>query len=184
MSVWCTAAASKYILNKALLGLRHPQLWLLTGFYEFEDACISTLHSQGPSAKLHISAETVLAMSGVPIGGSCEVGQSALLKQEMAMGGVKIWAAQWQKLDAKYIKESSVAGSPALPCQIRLLPDATYSKGTMLGGEDVESTRVNKVEFVLSQPGEVSNAVVAADIDEEYEKCFDVAEKRLLRGLS
>ncbi|KAF1829670.1 hypothetical protein BDW02DRAFT_509378 [Decorospora gaudefroyi] len=172
LALWCTAAKSNYVLKKACFGLRKPQIWLLTGFYEFESAALSTLHSRDSAISFNLDGGLIAALSGVPVGGSIELGGPTSARVELQSEGPEIWAAQWQRVDAKYVKQPDDQSSPTLPAQIRLLPDSTYSKGVMLGGEEAQDAGSSRKEIEEPQ-----------DDDRDYLKAFKEAETRLLKRM-
>ncbi|KAI8710748.1 hypothetical protein NCS52_01534500 [Fusarium sp. LHS14.1] len=177
LAMWCTVASSRYVLHKALLGLRRPQIWLLTGFYEFEGASLSQLHHREPAVELGIGAELVTALSGVPVGGSVGMGGSRLVRQRVEMPEARIWAAQWQRLDAEWIRQSGSQDAVALT-QVQLLPDMTFSKGVMLGSPEQESGKIVAAGFTLGSLGSRDDIV---EEDKEYAEAFAEAERRLSR---
>ncbi|KAF1829529.1 hypothetical protein BDW02DRAFT_573877 [Decorospora gaudefroyi] len=178
LALWCTLSTRKYLLKKSTF--REPVIWLLTGLYEFENASMSTLHSTVPSASLGLDAGITAALSGVPVGASFEIGNTTSAKRELQSEGTRVWAAQWQKLDAKYVKRrANAVATPVV--QIQLSPDTSYSEGVLLGDHDDESDEEEAVEFVLGGPEELAS-MNSIEEDEKYEKALDTADAMISRG--
>ena len=177
LALWCTVASSRYVINKALLGLRKPKIWLLTGFYEFEGASVSLLRHREPGVEFSISAELVAAVSAAPVGGSVEIGGSRFLKQQIEMPEARIWSAQWQKLDAEWIRQSANQDA-VMSIQVQLLPDKTYSRGVMLGPSEQDSEKIVAASFTIGDPSGENDIINEED---NYTKAYAEAERRLTR---
>jgi len=90
-----------------------------------------------PNASIGIDALTVGALSGVPIGGSISIKPNELLHVEFATKQRLVWAAQFQRLDVKYLKLEAGKQEPTLPCTLRLYPDI-FGVGSVVRGAPSE----------------------------------------------
>ena len=109
-----------------------------------------------------------------------------MVRRQVEMPETRIWAAQWQRLDAQWIRQpasrdTDTDAAVALvqtQVQVQLLPDTTYSKGVMLGSSEHESGRIVAAGFSLGDLGSRDDII---EQDEEYAEAFAVAERRLTR---
>lgn len=102
--------------------------------YVFEDARSCQIRSWNPHVSLHASSELIGALSGCPIGGSINFSRSKSIQVMNTFPGRMVWAAQYQRVDARYMKASADAAVPDPFATIRLWPD-TFSKGQLRGSE-------------------------------------------------
>ena len=145
LRAWLSAPAVKAMVSA--WGLMPPRIWMLTGLYELKNASMCEIHSNEPNASIHASAEAITALTGVPVGGAVEIGNSSSLKVQLQWPKPLVWAAQYQEVDARYIKEPTEEQTSPQPLTFSLYPDR-FSKG-MLRNADGPALRV---EVTLGAP--------------------------------
>ncbi|KAI6882670.1 hypothetical protein KC360_g5749 [Hortaea werneckii] len=167
---WLTAADSALVRAKSVF--RRPKVWLLTGLYELLDACTYSLQSANPSLSFGVDAELMAALAATPVGMSMEIhgGRTALALTETK--GPAIWAARWQRIDARYIRtaEEERQARANLHITIKLLMDTSYPKGGLLGGEDENP---DSVELKVLEEGISDNTTnEESREDENYDQVY------------
>jgi len=142
LKLWLSAANSDYMLR--MKWLRKPTIWMCTGLYILKDTRIFTVSSRDVRASVGVSAATITALVGVPIGGSVKISPHASLEMGSASDEELVWAAQYRRLQVKYIRLGD--GEEAkLPGSIALYPDV-ISDGTLRG----ESEEANAVQITVA----------------------------------
>ncbi|KAH1313456.1 hypothetical protein KXX33_001492 [Aspergillus fumigatus] len=176
LRTWLSVRRSKYILKKAG-GLRKPEIWCLTGFYELENAKSCVVHKKSPSIRVGIDSAAVAAICGAPVGCSVDVGASSTITSVSEHPGKFIWAAQFQLLTARYTCTRNCKPTTISPSEIQLYPDTSYSIGVLLGDED--ETDVAGLEMqTVSKSGPPQD-----DLDEAYWEAYDKAEQRIMEDM-
>jgi hypothetical protein len=138
LRIWLSAASSRDITAR-FKNLFQPKIWMVTGLYLLEDVKVVRATNKNPSASVGIDALTVGALSGVPIGGSISVKPNhELMKVEFATKQRLVWAAQFQRLDVKYLKLEAGQKELTLPCTLQLNPEI-LSVGSVLRSAPRES---------------------------------------------
>jgi hypothetical protein len=102
LKLWLSAANSAYVLNFKFA--RRPKVWLMTGMYVLEGT--RTMISKDKSSKISagISSALVGILSGVPVGGSVNLGEGSSWEMAMEVAEPHVWAAQFRLLDARFLK--------------------------------------------------------------------------------
>jgi hypothetical protein len=144
--------------------------------------------SKLPSLEADLSAVTLAAVLGIPVGGSMTVGPKTQLKSNMFMDGELVWAAQWRRLDVKYMEKPDLEKNSnnngggggvggvtrgTLPTAIRLLPDIV-SKSS-LRGDDIGFALVS-IEAEL--PDEIGDPDVMYDKEDNDDDDDDDDEEK------
>jgi hypothetical protein len=103
-----------------------------------------TVSSKSLNTSVGVSAATISALAGVPLGGSIKINPDTFLKMESVSQERQVWAAQYRKIQAKYIRlgDGEVA---TLPNILPLYQDVA-SKGSLRD----ESSQPNAVQIVVS----------------------------------
>ncbi|KAL2817046.1 hypothetical protein BDW59DRAFT_175586 [Aspergillus cavernicola] len=176
LKTWLSVGRSKYILNK-VGGLRKPEIWCLTGFYEFENAKSCVVSKKNPSVSVGIDSAAVAALCGAPVGCSVDVGTSSTITSVSEYPGKFIWAAQFQLITARYQRTKNGKCTTISPNEIKLYPDSTYSLGDVLGDEDEPNVAGLEMQTVST------SGPPQEDIDEAYWKAFEKAEERIMEDM-
>jgi hypothetical protein len=103
-----------------------------------------TLSSKNLNTSVGVSAATIGALAGAPLGGSIKINPDTSLKMESVYQERLVWAAQYRKIDAKYIRLRD-GEMPTLPNILSLYQDIS-NEGTLRG----ESDEPNAVQIVVS----------------------------------
>lgn len=134
---WMTISRCKYVFWK--LGLRNlplicPQIWCLTGLFELSGVTATTATRHSPTASVGISSAIVTACTGVPVGGSVELGRDFSAKWDGFDPDTLIWAAQYQLVNLKPVMRTT--GEEASPVNyVELYPDYTFAPGQVLADD-------------------------------------------------
>ena len=101
------AVVRKLQILRGYLGLT-PKIWLLTGLYLITDAV--TFSAYGFSSENAIGGAVPLpeptqltALLNLNIGSKVKLGRNAVVARGTQISGKKVWAAQWQRVDANYM---------------------------------------------------------------------------------
>ena len=101
------AVVRKLQILRGYLGLM-PKIWLLTGLYLITDAV--TFSAYGSSSENIIGGAVplpeptqLMALLDLNIGSKVKLGRNAVVARGTQISGKKVWAAQWQRVDAKYM---------------------------------------------------------------------------------
>ncbi|RMZ03720.1 hypothetical protein D0860_06700 [Hortaea werneckii] len=178
---WLTAADSALVRAKSVF--RRPKVWLLTGLYELLDACTYSLQSANPSLSFGVDAELMAALAATPVGMSMEIhgGRTALALTETK--GPAIWAARWQRIDARYIRtaEEERQARANLHITIKLLMDTSYPKGGLLGGEDEnpDSVELEVLEEGISDDTTNEESREDENYDQVYREAVEIFKEDL-----
>ncbi len=110
-----------------------PKIWLLTGLYLITDAVTFSTHgssSEGSfGAALPLPEPTQLtSLLQLNIGSKVKLGRNAVVARGTQISGKKVWAAQWQRVDAKYMTVAQWKDNLGLK-MLKLLP--IYSTQTV-----------------------------------------------------
>jgi hypothetical protein len=146
LKLWLSAANSDYMLR--MKWLRKPTIWMCTGLYLLEGTRMFTVSSKNLNTSVGVSAATIGALAGVPIGGSVKINPDTSLKMEAIYQERLVWAAQYRKIDAKYIRLRD-GEMPTLPNVLSLYQDVS-SEGILRD----ESDETNAVEIVVGGEGD------------------------------
>jgi hypothetical protein len=146
LKLWLSAANSEFLLK--MKWMRKPTIWMCTGLYLLEGTKVFTVSHNKISTSVGIDSNIIGAVTGVPLGGSITISPETSLKLGAVSEDRLVWAAQYRKLEAKYIRLSATSDA-ALPSVLSLYPDIT-SHGTLRD----ESGEINAAQVVL---GEDSN---------------------------
>jgi hypothetical protein len=133
---WLSVSRTNYVLIKARLRPK-PEIWCLTGLFELSDVTAATVVNKNPSVSFGISSALVAALSGVPIGGSIEIGQNFTVTCDNKYPGKGVWAAQYQLINSRPVLRVESDEDPPMN-YVELYPDYTYAEGRVLGDEDGE----------------------------------------------
>ncbi|KAF7716711.1 Uncharacterized protein PECH_008636 [Penicillium ucsense] len=181
LKVWLSAANSSFVLNFKFA--RRPKIWLLTGLYVLEQTRTLVSRSKSTDISAGISSALIGAASGVPIGGSVNLGTGSTWEMAMEVAEPHVWAAQFRLLDARFIKMAKGGLSETkLPTTIGLyrdvlsmsmqrssepVPARLVQDSVQLGLESVEAELDKKNETIDQESEEL----------QEYEKRLEQAIK-------
>jgi len=101
LRLWLSAAASNRA-SAAMKRLRPPSIWLLTGVYVIEEARTLAVVTREPQVSVGLGSIPIAALTGLPIGGSFDVGKSTSIRVDMVQKGPSVWAAQYMRLRVNY----------------------------------------------------------------------------------
>lgn len=164
---WLSLAKTDYILHT--MGFRTPKIWLLTGFIELEDTISSASTASNNSVEFGFSQELIAALTATPIGASVKANTGMATTGILETFGKNIWAAQFQRLDARYIKLDP--RKPPSPLTIQLMFRPTYPLDAVLSGDDDDAVNVGVHDpELLDKDADIS--------DEEYWQEMTEAEER------
>jgi hypothetical protein len=151
-----------------------PEIWCLTGLFEMSGVTAATVIRKNPSATIGVSSALIGAISGVPIGGSIEIGKDFTVTCDNKYPGSATWAAQYQLINSRPVLR--VDTKEDLPINyVEVYPDYTYAKGAVLGGGDPDD---QEEAFMLEVEDEDEDEEIDVDIfDEEYWKAYGEAEE-------
>ncbi|GFG21165.1 hypothetical protein IFM5058_10944 [Aspergillus udagawae] len=142
VKLWISAATLDYLVK--LQFWRKPKIWMVTGLYTFEGAKFLELNSTDPKFNAGISSIATSLLTGLPLGGSADIGKSHSLKVGYEMDKEQVWAAQFRRLDIDYIHVSG-DDEASLPTEIPLLN--VFNPGTLrAGAEEANGFRVSILE--------------------------------------
>lgn len=167
---WLTVSRTNYVLNKARLKPK-PEIWCLTGLFELSDVTAATVVKKNPSVSFGISSALVAALSGVPIGGSIEIGQSFTVTCDNKYPGKGVWAAQYQLINSRPVLRVESDEDPPMN-YVELYPDYTYAKGRVLGSKDDEG---DAFELEVEPAG--YEDIDVNSFDDEYWEAYREAEE-------
>lgn len=141
---------------------------MCTGLYLLEDTRVLTVSKRSLDTSVSISSATTAALTGVPIGGSIKISPETSLTVSSASEEQLVWAAQYRKLDAKYIRLRD-GETATLPNILTLYQDVT-SDGPLRKDDDEE---MNAVQIdVIGETDEEAQEKEGDSISEEvyYER--------------
>lgn len=130
---------------------------MCTGLYLLEDTRMFTVSSKKLNTSVGVSAVTISALAGVPLGGSIKISPDMSLKMEAVYQERLVWAAQYRKIDAKYIRLRD-GEVPMLPNILSLYQDVT-SEGSLRD----EFNEPNAVELVVSAENDDNSQDIQED---------------------
>lgn len=131
MQVWLTAPLLDRIVDGH--GVIHPKIWMLTGFYELTGTRCYEMRKDEQGASAGARSRAVAELTGVRLGGSLDLGSGfSMIEQGVGLDTPHIWAAQYRRLDVKYLDAKAKQLETKLSKQFRLLPDST-SRGPLRG---------------------------------------------------
>ena len=156
---------------------RSPKIWFLTGLYELKDVCFYDSRSARPSVTLAADAGLISALTAAPVGASVNLSNGATATSVAKSQGPAVWAGQWQRIDVKYLRAiAEPQKAMALPLQLKLLKDSSYSSGTLLGSNDNSDAIQIDLKGVEDDDGDAHGE---SGNDEYYRKMFDRAFERI-----
>lgn len=149
---------------------RRPKIWLLTGIYEIEDAttCVVTRKSSksGVNATVPIPEPTGLATLLLQPGAKVELGSGTTISSRVQIMGMKVWAAQWQQVEAKFLLAEDWKDKGEIANRLKLLD--LVSLQVERGTADTKYAEVDlNDEDVASVQGD------GELLDEDYWAMFD-----------
>jgi hypothetical protein len=181
LQVWLTAPLVKRITER--YGIVKPVIWMLTGYYELKGTRCYEMKSSKPGILAGIASSTLAALTGVPVGGSIDLGSgTSMVEQGVGLDEPHIWAAQYRRLDVKYIMARSGQTEPHLPTSFGLL--ANVSDGALRGydGSEIKSAQLAlhnhhdlSGKSTSSQATGVEDRVEVEQIEEENQVDYDKA---------
>lgn len=157
---------------------RSPEIWILTGLRQIEDASTfnvsNTDSKKGGEAKIPIPDPSgMTTLLGLTVGASIKLENGSKLTTGAKYPGLRIWAAQWQKVEAKY-KVISKWNAAELSNTLKLLD--VVSTGNQRAGDQKD---VVEVELASAESTGGSELVEDSDdnemakITDEYWAAFD-----------
>lgn len=174
---WTDLRNTNYVTRYVEKGrVRTPSIWMLTGLYELEDATSLLTEESTISPSVGVGAE-ILALLGVPVGGSIGAEHGRSSSSGSTLPGVSIWAAQYKLLDLRYVRVSKDQILPPLTLPVELR--SFTSKGHMMGGDDEakQEETACAVEIALADATK-SRSVDPDAYDRDFWERMDGAEKR------
>lgn len=153
-----------------------PKIWLLTGIYEIKDATTSVISRNGTERGVEVTVPipepTGLTTLLLKPGGSVNLGSGTTLSSRSQILGLKVWAAQWQQVEARFLLAEEWKNTDVVANKLRLL--------------DVMSLQVERgadhtqfVEVGLKQEDAEDLEEEKESLDEEYWEIFDREVQRL-----
>jgi hypothetical protein len=149
-----------------------PKIWLLIGLYHIQDAVTFSAYSQsaegGISGSSPLPEPTGLAnLLQLKVGMKAKFGDNAVVQRGTQISGKKVWAALWQRVDAKFMSvkkwENHMGGR-----QLKLLD--IYSWQTVRAGEGEQAV----AEVALAEDeGEQVVQDSTLDLGKDYWEDFD-----------
>ncbi|KAF2148560.1 hypothetical protein K461DRAFT_324871 [Myriangium duriaei CBS 260.36] len=131
LQLWISSSRSDYMMK--LKWLRSPKVWMLTGQYILNNASAVQIESRSTGGSAAISSSLVGTLTGLPIGGSVDLGHEKKAVVKAKWTDSLVWAAQYQLLDIDYtIATQNQAIRP--PPNVVPLADVV-SNGTLRGGK-------------------------------------------------
>jgi hypothetical protein len=122
LKLWLSAAKSEYVIK--IKWLRKPVIWMCTGLYLLEGTRVFTVPKRTLDTSVSIGSATTATLTGVPIGGSIKISPDTSLAVSSTSEERLVWAAQYRKLDAKYIRLGD-GETAALPNILTLYQNVT-----------------------------------------------------------
>jgi len=148
---------------------------MLTGLYELENCTSFSWHKREVSAELGVAAE-IMAVLNIPIGASEQVNRSYGHYIKQTFMGKSIWAAEYQLIDAKFIRVPSRERSkPAPQLQLPLQLKAIYSDATWRG--EAEEEELDNMAVLGLADSYSSGEGDASDNEQEFWERFAEAEE-------
>jgi hypothetical protein len=163
LKLWLSAAKSDYVLK--MKWLRKPTIWMCTGLYLMESTKVFIVSKRSLDTSVGISSVTISALTGIPIGGSIKISPEMSLAVSSVSEEQLVWAAQYRKLDANYIRLGE-GEKATFPNVLTLYQDVT-SRGPLRKG-DVEE--MNAVQIAVS--GETDDEAQQNEVDSVSEEVY------------
>jgi hypothetical protein len=138
LKLWLSAPKSDYVMK--MRWLRKPDIWMCTGLYLLEGTRVFTVSKKSLDTSVSINSVTIAALTGIPIGGSIKISPETSLTVSSVSEEQLVWAAQYRKLDAKYIRLGD-GETATLPNILTLYQDVT-SDGTLRRDDKEEMNAV------------------------------------------
>lgn len=155
-----------------------PKIWMLTGIFVIKDAFYYTTKSKEVSttakSEIPIPEPTGIAeLLDLKVGLHAQLGSSTMVTAGGQILGERVWAAQWQKVDARVIKDED--WGEIAPNRLRLLPLRTQA---VKGGPEVAELSLEQKRSLMGSDGN-ETLVDEADAWQEFEKDAQSIEKKL-----
>jgi hypothetical protein len=160
-----------------------PKIWMLTGLYYIEDAKVYQLRAKSKSGNASIPIPIpdptgIAALLGLTVAPNASAGKGSEIAAGTDFSGKMVWAAQWQRVHAKYSTDSKPTVGESF--QLRLLN--IYS---------AETERDDEIEDIFAQvslgddqdPELASSTGGEEDYCEETWKLFEEEVADLLEEL-
>jgi hypothetical protein len=162
--------------------LQRPEIWLLTGVYLIEDATTWSIRDKSSNTSytgsIPLPEPTALtSLLGLNPSLHYEVGKSFIKKEGTQILGRKVWAAQYQRIKAKYYTVADGTESPVDTIKLLSILSTQKSRGE---GEFIELNISD--DFELEQSGD--EVQEDQEFTEDYWKEFETDVEELTEELA
>jgi len=156
-----------------------PEIWMVTGIFVIEDAFYYTIKSKEVSttakSEILIPEPTGIAeLLDLKVGLHTQLSSSTIVTAGGQILGERVWAAQWQQVDAKIIKGED--WETIAPNKLRLLPLRTQA---VKGGSEVAELSLGQEQSLTGSDRNETSAE-EADAWQEFERDAQSIEKKLV----
>jgi len=110
---------------------------MLSGQYLLDNASALNVETAKVGIEAGVSSTTVGALTGIPIGGSIDIGSDKKLVVGNKWGETLVWAAQYRLLDVRYLRVEADKLAVSLPNVLPL--SETFSKGKLRNDTTVDN---------------------------------------------
>ncbi|OAP60501.1 hypothetical protein AYL99_05503 [Fonsecaea erecta] len=155
-----------------------PKIWMLTGIYLITDAFYYTVRSRESSnatkVDIQIPEPTGLAeLLDLKVNVHAQLSSNSVVTASGQILGKRVWAAQWQQVDARIIKDED--WKTAAPNRLRLLPLRTQA---VKSGPEEAELNIRKKQNLMDNH-ESESLGEDADAWQEFEQATRQIEKQL-----
>lgn len=155
-----------------------PEIWMVTGIFVIKDAFYYTTKSKEVSStaksEVPIPEPTGIAeLLDLKVGLHAQLSSTTMVTAGGQILGERVWAAQWQRVGTKIIKDED--WETVAPNKLRLLPLRTQA---VKGGPEVAELSLGQEHSLMGSDG---NETLAEEADawQEFEKDAQSIEKKL-----
>ncbi|KAH6987654.1 hypothetical protein BKA56DRAFT_653406 [Ilyonectria sp. MPI-CAGE-AT-0026] len=155
-----------------------PEIWMVTGIFVIKDAFYYTTKSKEVSttakSEVPIPEPTGIAeLLDLKVGLHAQLSSTTMVTAGGQILGERVWAAQWQRVGTKIIKDED--WETIAPNKLRLLPLRTQA---VKGGPEVAELSLGQEQSLMGSDGSETLAE-EADAWQEFEKDAQNIEKKL-----
>jgi hypothetical protein len=152
---------------------RSPKIWLLTGIYQIKDATTSVISrngtQRGVEVTIPIPEPTGLATILLQPGGNLKLGSGTVVSSRSQILGLKVWAAQWQQVEARFLLPGDWKDMDVVTNRLKLLD--VMSLQVERGADNPQFAEVVLKQEDVEEPQE--------SLEEEYWELFDREVQRV-----
>ena len=145
---------------------------MCTGLYQFEGTRVFTTRKKTFNASVGVDPVTIGALAGAPVGGSIQISPDTSLETGSASEERLVWAAQWRKVKARYMRSEDVEEA-TLSNVLSLYVDVT-SSGILRDddGDDEDDQEPYAVQIELDADGDGGSQDTQGDevVDKTYDE--------------